>query len=121
MRLLVLVLLASLAGCTNKTAIDLQPWIAVSGNYSLLVHELEAPDNPTGECRNCNGTGKLSDGSVSVECPVCDGTGIEPSETLEHENTTIDLSTLPSSEPKTIQTEVRSVLKCANGKCNLGR
>lgn len=121
MRLLVLVLLASLAGCTNKTVLDLQPWIAVSGNYALLVDELHAPDNPTGECRNCNGTGKLSDGSVSVECPVCDGTGVEPSETLEHENTTIDLSTLPSSEPKTIETQVRSVLKCANGKCNLGR
>jgi len=26
-------------------------------------------------CENCNGTGKLGDGTVSVECPVCDGTG----------------------------------------------
>jgi hypothetical protein len=121
MKYIFLVLVISLTGCTNKTVLDLQPWLAVSGNYSLLVHELNFPDNPTGKCRNCNGTGKLSDGSVSVECPVCGGTGIEPSETLKHENTTIDLSTLPSSEPKTIETTVRSVLKCANGKCNLGR
>ena len=121
MRYIFLLIIISFTGCVKKQGGDLQPWLAVSGNYSLLVHELNSPDNPTGKCRNCNGTGKLSDGSVSVECPVCDGTGIEPSETLEHENTTIDLSTLPVSEPKTIKYEVRSVLRCANGKCNLGR
>lgn len=30
---------------------------------------------PTGICDNCNGTGKLGDGTISVPCPVCDGTG----------------------------------------------
>ena len=28
-----------------------------------------------GECENCNGTGKVGDGTVFVICPVCDGTG----------------------------------------------
>jgi DnaJ-class molecular chaperone len=26
-------------------------------------------------CDNCSGTGKLGDGTVSVICPVCNGTG----------------------------------------------
>lgn len=30
---------------------------------------------PSGICDNCNGTGKLGDGTISVTCPVCDGTG----------------------------------------------
>lgn len=27
------------------------------------------------KCTNCNGTGKVGDGTVSVVCPVCKGTG----------------------------------------------
>lgn len=30
---------------------------------------------PSGVCENCNGTGKLGDGTVSVPCPVCGGDG----------------------------------------------
>lgn len=30
---------------------------------------------PNDICDNCGGTGKLGDGTVSVTCPVCDGTG----------------------------------------------
>tara|TARA_E500000331_G_scaffold235058_1_gene225331 strand:+ start:5664 stop:6011 length:348 start_codon:yes stop_codon:yes gene_type:complete len=37
---------------------------------------LRASDTPSSDiCENCNGTGKLGDGVVSVKCPVCDGTG----------------------------------------------
>ena len=32
--------------------------------------------SPTNDvCENCAGTGRLGDGTVSVVCPVCDGTG----------------------------------------------
>jgi RecJ-like exonuclease len=31
---------------------------------------------PVGDkCENCNGTGKVGDGTVFVKCPECDGTG----------------------------------------------
>ncbi len=30
---------------------------------------------PSGKCSNCNGTGRLGDGTINVKCPVCDGTG----------------------------------------------
>ena len=35
------------------------------------------PDTvPEGDtCENCNGSGKVGDGTVFVICPVCDGTG----------------------------------------------
>lgn len=37
-----------------------------------------APEpSPTGECDNCNGTGKLGDGTIFVPCPVCGGDGIK--------------------------------------------
>lgn len=34
-----------------------------------------APPAPSGICTNCNGTGKLGDGTVFVPCPVCGGDG----------------------------------------------
>ena len=37
---------------------------------------LKAHDSPSNDiCENCSGTGRLGDGTVSVECPVCEGTG----------------------------------------------
>lgn len=33
------------------------------------------PPAPSGQCTNCNGTGRLGDGTVSVPCPVCGGDG----------------------------------------------
>ena len=37
---------------------------------------LRADVSPSSDvCDNCGGTGRLGDGVVSVECPVCDGTG----------------------------------------------
>jgi hypothetical protein len=31
--------------------------------------------SPSGKCENCNGTGKVGDGRVSVTCAACNGTG----------------------------------------------
>lgn len=30
---------------------------------------------PSGVCENCDGKGKVGDGTVFVTCPVCDGSG----------------------------------------------
>lgn len=32
---------------------------------------------PSGQCENCNGTGRLGDGTISLPCPVCGGDGIK--------------------------------------------
>ena len=40
------------------------------------ISVLRATNTPSSDsCDNCGGTGKLGDGTVSVECPVCEGTG----------------------------------------------
>jgi len=44
---------------------------ATAGTVVLKVRNLPSSDI----CENCSGTGLLGDGTVSVECPVCDGTG----------------------------------------------
>ena len=33
------------------------------------------PPKPAGKCKNCLGTGKIGDGRIVFECPVCKGTG----------------------------------------------
>lgn len=39
--------------------------------------------NPTPQkCTNCNGTGKLGDGTISITCPVCNGKGTVTSDDL---------------------------------------
>ena len=44
---------------------------AVAGTVVLRPPSLPSSDT----CENCGGTGELGDGVVSVECPVCEGTG----------------------------------------------
>jgi DnaJ-class molecular chaperone len=34
-----------------------------------------APAPVSDKCENCNGTGRVGDGRVSVTCPVCKGSG----------------------------------------------
>ena len=43
----------------------------------MLIGLKNAPTPPPRPevCENCNGTGKVGDGRVSVTCPVCKGTG----------------------------------------------
>ena len=68
------------AGCSSPTSRpeNLQPYVAAFGHYGLLdsqVGPTPAPA-PGGPCTNCNGKGSVSDGRVSVKCPVCDGKGV---------------------------------------------
>lgn len=37
---------------------------------------------PSNVCDNCNGTGKLGDGTISITCPVCNGKGTVTSDDL---------------------------------------
>lgn len=55
------------------------PLIAVSLGITASESNPSPAPNPTpapsGKCENCNGTGRLGDGTVSVPCPVCGGDG----------------------------------------------
>jgi hypothetical protein len=79
MRLLAIVAVLAI-GCSRAPSrpSDLQPQVAAFGYYGVLAAAKPAPaPAPSGKCKNCNGTGKLSDGRVApVKCPVCDGKGV---------------------------------------------
>jgi len=65
----------------------LSPYTAYSWTLSEWVGVIEASGgavaavksdlvNPSGDtCDNCGGSGRVGDGTVSVECAACDGTG----------------------------------------------
>lgn len=62
-------------GCAQSSTEDLQPFVAVTGNYGVE----ESPHSPTpapepegDKCEICRGTGK-ADGRAT--CPACNGTG----------------------------------------------
>ena len=65
------------------------------------------PVTPAGDvCSNCKGTGKLGDGTVSVRCPVCDGTG-------KKKPTAPPAKPTPLTPP--VQKTERSALDCGPG------
>lgn len=37
-----------------------------------------APAPASDKCDNCDGTGKIGDGRIVMECPACKGTGKKP-------------------------------------------
>ena len=75
MKALLFVLLLLLACSRYSYAWTASEWLGVieatAGTAVLKVHDVPSSDI----CENCSGTGQLGDGTVSVECPVCDGTG----------------------------------------------
>ena len=44
----------------------------------VQLQNTPAPKPVGGECRNCNGTGKVGDGKIVMTCQACNGTGKEP-------------------------------------------
>jgi hypothetical protein len=63
-------------GCVQypSRATDLQPLIAVAGQYTMMGRAV--PDAPKGVCSNCGtkvppGGGYVGDGRVKVPCPEC--------------------------------------------------
>jgi hypothetical protein len=75
----VVILVLSLAGCdavirpdTTTNGLALSSW-AIAAATPVDDKPKPAPDDD--KCQNCNGTGKVGDGRVSVKCRVCNGTG----------------------------------------------
>ena len=61
-------------------------------------------NTPSSEvCDNCGGTGRLGDGTVSVECPLCEGTGkpVKPGKVFSSPSFQQDCASCAS--PATIQ------------------
>ena len=44
----------------------------------VQLQNAPAPKPVSGQCRNCNGTGKVGDGKIVMTCQACNGTGKEP-------------------------------------------
>ena len=44
----------------------------------VQLQNTPAPKPVGGQCRNCNGTGKVGDGKIVMTCQSCNGTGKEP-------------------------------------------
>ena len=84
---LIAILLVAAAGCSQQQ--NLQPWIAVTGNYAIQampVSPAPAPapspapapkpgPAPTKTCDACRGRGYVGDGVVKIQCGACGGTG----------------------------------------------
>lgn len=76
MKLSLFVLLLSLAYCPSYClAWTAGEWLGVIEATAGAVVLRPAPAPVGDTCSNCDGTGRLGDGTVSVECPVCEGTG----------------------------------------------
>lgn len=41
----------------------------------VLMRQEIAPAPASDKCQNCDGTGKIGDGRIVLQCPVCKGTG----------------------------------------------
>ncbi len=117
MRLALIALAVLLVGCQQQPR-DLQPVVAAYGAYTMLTAS-NSPDKPdAGECSNCSGTGKIGDGRVFIDCPVCGGDGVMDADdqAAEHDPIAVDLDDLPEAAPPT--TKTKSVI-CKDGTCTL--
>lgn len=81
-----LTLAAGLGGCTTNAPaavergqftdlISVVGGMVVSTDGAPVPSPTPAPTPAPGICTNCNGKGRLGDGTISVPCPVCGGDG----------------------------------------------
>ena len=58
---------------------ELSAEIATQAARAIVqIQNTPAPKPVSGQCRNCNGTGKVGDGKIVMTCQACNGTGKEP-------------------------------------------
>ena len=58
---------------------ELSAEIAIQAARAIVqLQNTPAPKPVSGQCRNCNGTGKVGDGKIVMTCQSCNGTGKEP-------------------------------------------
>lgn len=65
-------------GCVTTLPSDNTVSADLAAETARLVVQLRneiKPTPSTGECENCNGTGKVGDGTIMNTCQVCGGTG----------------------------------------------
>ena len=120
--------IVSTVGCGRGEPKNLQPMVAAFGSYSVMARPV-SPDGPgpvDGRCENCSGTGKVGDGRVMVDCPVCGGDGvIDPGEEpVEHDPMEVsldDLSSPPPKQPKAVSPTRTVLIECKDGRCRTVR
>jgi RecJ-like exonuclease len=71
---------ASLPGDTGITA-DLA---CETARMVVVMRREIAPAPKSDVCENCDGTGKIGDGRIVMQCPVCKGTGKKPASVVKH-------------------------------------
>ena len=73
---------AAVMALQSFTVIDhpeLSAQIAVEVARAIVqLQNTPAPRPVGGQCKNCNGTGKVGDGKIVMTCQACNGTGKEP-------------------------------------------
>lgn len=70
-------ILLSMVAAPMDAAGGRDPMIAAAYySYTIETYLLEPDPIPDSDkCENCNGTGRVGDGTIERVCPVCDGTG----------------------------------------------
>ena len=71
---------ASLPGDTGITA-DLA---CETARMVIVMRREIAPAPKSDVCETCDGTGKIGDGRIVMQCPVCKGTGKKPASVVKH-------------------------------------
>ena len=118
--------IVSTVGCSTESPQNLQPMVAVYGCYTMMLTPV-SPDGPgPGKCENCSGTGKVGDGRVMVDCPVCGGDGtIDADEVPVTHPVTVPLDALPAAPPpkatKTVSPSRSVRIECKDGSCRIVR
>lgn len=80
MRAFMSVMVVIASGCEAplqlSPSVDASITAELACEASFAILSSRAPDAPASDkCDNCNGTGKIGDGKIVLECPACGGTG----------------------------------------------
>lgn len=86
-RLLTIIALILLAGCDGGGLVDARGRDAKAIACGVLATAtLDVPPTPgpapkpnpgPQKCENCNGKGRVGDGRITIDCPVCGGDGVK--------------------------------------------